>query len=113
MEKQDIFLIIILATLIFIYLTKISEFYVSGSYDITPNITVGMDLKGSNLSRNPYYPNNLINPTQEIKNQIIKLQSYESEQDGNTMSNYVSKDMKNISDNLEGFTMMNPYVSNN
>ncbi len=117
MENQDVFLIIIIAALVFLYLSKMYETYVSGSFDITPAITVGMDWKGSQVAGLPYYPNNLSDAPQKMTTQIKKLQSYESNTDGPTDSNYVASGMQIQSDinnvnSLEGFTMMNPYVSN-
>lgn len=116
MERQDVFLIIIVVAVVFLYLTRIYETFVPGSFDITPGITVGMDWKGSQVSSMPYYPNNIINPPQNINNQMMKLQSYQPNMDGHTESKHVSSGMKNIKninnvDNLEGFTMMNPFVS--
>ena len=118
MERQDVFLIIIIVVIVLLYLSKMCETYVSGSYDITPAITIGMDWKGSQVSTYPNYPNNLINPPQNVDVQIKKLQSYQSESDGETNSNYVSTGMQNnqqmnnpnVSNSLEGFTMMNPYI---
>ncbi len=115
MERQDVFLIIIIAVIVFLYLTKMYETYVSGSYDITPAITVGMDWKGSQVAGYPYYPNNLDNPPQDIDVQMRKLQSYQPNSDGPTNSTYVSAQMSDLSnpnnvDNLEGFSMMNPFV---
>lgn len=119
MERQDVFLIIIIVVISFLYITRMYETYVSGSFDITPAITVGMDWKGSQVSAYPNYPNNLINPSSDIDVQIKKLQSYEPKQDGKTSSDYVSANMQNNNfindpsepDSLEGFTMMNPYVA--
>lgn len=116
MERQDVFLIIIIGVIVFLYLTRMYESYVSGSYDITPAITVGMDWKGSQVSTMPYYPNNLNNPPQNVDIEMRRLQSYQPNADGQTTSTYVSAQMNNISnsnnlDNLEGFTMMNPFIS--
>jgi hypothetical protein len=119
MERQDVFLIIIIAVIVFLYLTKMYETYVSGSFDITPAITVGMDWKGSQVSGFPFYPNNLVDPPQDVNVQMRKLQSYEPDVDGQTTSNYVSADMQNtkqmnnpnVPNDLEGFSMMNPYIS--
>lgn len=118
MERQDVFLIIIIVVIAFLYMTRMYETYVSGSYDITPAITIGMDWKGSQVSGYPYYPNNLINPPHDADIQMRKLQSYEPDQDGKTSSDYVSADMQNNKspnnpdepDSLEGFTMMNPFI---
>ncbi len=119
MERQDVFLIIIIIVIAFLYMTRMYETYVSGSFDITPAITVGMDWKGSQASGYPYYPNNLINPPNDVNIQMRKLQSYEPNQDGKTSSEYVSTDVKNNNltnysnkpDDLEGFTIMNPFIS--
>ena len=119
MERQDVLLIIIIVVIVFLYLTKMYETFVPGSYDITPAITVGMDWKGSQVAGFPDYPNNLQNPSQKVDIQMKKLQSYQPETDGETNSNYVSADMQNnkqmnssnVSNNLEGFTMMNPYIT--
>jgi hypothetical protein len=127
MERQDVFLIIIIIVIAFLYITSKYETYVSGSYDITPAITVGMDWKGSQVSGYSNYPNNLINPSEDVDIQMRKLQSYNPNQDGITSSDYVSANMQNNklitdlndsynsnnqnnSDSLEGFTMMNPYI---
>ena len=118
MERKDVFLIIIIIVIAFLYMTRMYETYVSGSFDITPAITVGMDWKGSQVSKYPFYPNNLINPPHAIEIQMRKLQSYEPYQDGKTSSDYVSADMQNNKlsndpnepDSLEGFTMMNPFI---
>lgn len=115
MERQDVFLIIIIGVIVFLYLTRMYETYVSGSFDITPAITVGMDWKGSQVSGYPYYPNNLVNAPQDVDIEMRKLQSYQSNTDGPTDSTYVSAQMTDASnpnnvDNLEGFSMMNPYV---
>jgi hypothetical protein len=118
MERQDVFLFIIIITIVILYLSKMYETYVSGSFDITPAITVGMDWKGSQAAGIPFYPNNLVNPPQNVDVQMKKLQSYEPEIDGQTTSNYVSTNMQNnkkminsnVPNDLEGFTMMNPYI---
>ena len=112
-----ILVVILVVVLVLFYINKMYETYTSGSFDITPSITVNMDWKGSQVSTYPYYPNNLVNAPQNIAPQILKLQSYQSDLDGPTDSTYVSSDMqtqRNIDDidNLEGFTMMNPYVPN-
>jgi hypothetical protein len=119
MERQDVFLIIIIAAIVFLYLTKMYETYVSGSYDIPPGITVAMDWKGSQVSGLPNYPNNLTNPSPDVDIQMRKLQSYQPDVDGQTSSGYVSTDMQNnqqinnpnAPNSLEGFTMMNPFIS--
>lgn len=119
MERQDLFLLIIVITIVFLYLSKMYETYVSGSYDITPGITVGMDWKGSQVAGSPYYPNNLVNPPKNIDVQMKKLQSYEPKSDGQTTSNYTGTQMQNnqqmnnpnVPNDLEGFSMMNPYVT--
>lgn len=119
MERQDVFLIIIIVVITFLYITRMYETYVSGSFDITPVITVGMDWKGSQVSGYPNYPNNLINPPHDLDIQMIKLQSYEPKKDGKTSSDYVSANILNNKsinnpnepDSLEGFSMMNPFIS--
>ena len=119
MEKQNIFLIIIIATIIFLYLTSIYETFISGPFDITSAITTDMDWKGSQLSKLSVYPNNLNSPSTQSEIQIKKLQSYQSGSDGETTTNYVSSQLKNninglnpkLPDSLEGFTSMNPFVS--
>ena len=109
--------------LVLMYGSKMYETYVSGSFDITSGITVDMDWKGSQVSTLPYYPNNLINPPQDIVTQMKKLQTYQADLDGPTDSTYVSacaNNQLNIDDgnnldnvnNLEGFTTMNPYMPN-
>lgn len=118
MERQDVFLLIIIAAIVFLYLTKVYETYTSGSYDITPAITVGMDWKGSQVAAFPNYPNNLTNSSPQVDIQMKKLQSYQPDVDGQTSTNYVSTNMQNnqkmnssnVPNNLEGFTMMNPYT---
>lgn len=116
MERQDVFLLIILLAIVFLYLSTFYETYTSGSFDITPAITVGMDWKGSQVSKFPYYPNNLVNPPHNVDIQMMKLQSYQPIQDGPTSSNYVSANNPNPNpnennvDNLEGFSVMNPFV---
>ena len=113
LDRQDILLIIIVGVILFLYMSRMYETYSSGSYDITPSITTQMDWKGSQLSGIPYYPNNLNNPPQNVDVNIRKLQSYDPETDGKTNSVYVSSNMQNnLGNNLEGFTMMNPYVPN-
>jgi len=116
MESLYVFIFILVIVFVLLNVSKMYETYVSGSFDITPGITVDMDWKGSQVSTYPYYPNNLTNAPQNITTQIKKLQSYQSESDGPTGTDYVSmniKNQKNIDNvnNLEGFTMMNPFVS--
>lgn len=118
MKNQDIFLIIIISTIVFLYLTNIMESFSSSSFNITSAITTDMDWKGAQLSKLAVYPNNLTNPSDKIV-QIKKLQSYQPETDGETTSNYIMNQMKNntnelnpkLPDSLEGFTQMNPFVS--
>ena len=122
MKKElVIFIIVMFVALVVVYfLSKHHETYVSGSYDITPSITVNMDWKGSQVATFPNYPNNITNGSEKVQTQIRKLQTYQSKSDGPTDTNYVSTDMTykpdqanmNNVNNLEGFTMMNPYVSN-
>ena len=123
---RNIFLIVLIVILVILYVNKMYETYVSGSYDITSPITVNMDWKGASLSKYPYYTNNLVNPPTNVLNKIQELQKYQPKQDGPTNSNYVANDMTmqhnlDNSENREGFrdiedieefTMMNPYVSN-
>jgi preprotein translocase subunit SecF len=119
MENMHVFVIIIVIVLVVIYFFSYYEAFVSGSYDITPSITVDMDFKGSMVSTFPYYPNNLVNSSQQIDAQIKKLQSYQADYDGPTMSNYVSENVKNtknindpnVPNSLEGFSLMNPFVA--
>ena len=121
MKGQDIFIIIAILILIFFYITKMCETYASGSYDITPSITVAMDWKGSQLSGLPYYPNNLINASGDVDVQIKKLQSYQPKEDGVTDTTYVSANMQfdnnennpNLPDDLENFSMMNHFIKDN
>jgi hypothetical protein len=117
MKASHIFVIILLVVLGFYIIPKICENYISGSFDITSEITTDMDWKGSQVSNLPYYPNNLTNPPNDVLGEIIRKQSYQPTQDGPTTSTFVSGNMKNIPkindvNNLEGFTMMNPYVNN-
>lgn len=121
--NRNIFLIVLIVVLVLLYVNKMHETYVSGSYDITPSITVDMDWKGATLSKYPYYTNNLVNPPTNTLNQIQQLQKYQSAQDGLTDSSYVATGV-NVEQNidnpsnregfetLEGFSMMNPYVHN-
>jgi len=115
MQNSHIFIIIIVIIFVLLYVFKMYENYETNSFDITPSITVDMDWKGSQLSTYPYYPNNLINSLPNIKTQIKKLQSYQEEMDGPTETKYVQNNMKVTNsidnpNNLEGFTMMNPYI---
>ena len=104
MEKNYVFIIIIVIVLVLLYFNMYNEYYTNGSsYDITPSITTNMDWKGSSLSKLPYYPNNLVNASPCISNKIKELQTYQPESDGPTDTTYVSN-------NYEGFSMMNPYV---
>lgn len=123
---RNIFLIVLIVVLVLFYVNKMYETYVSGSYDITPSITVDMDWKGAILSKYPYYTNNLVNPPTNIKNQIQQLQKYQSNTDGPTDTTYVATGMSmqqnlNNLDNprnmegfetLEGYSTMNPYIPN-
>lgn len=120
---RNILIIVLIIILIVIYAFYNKETYVSGSYDITPSITVNMDWKGATLSKYPYYTNNLVNPPANVLSQIQELQKYQPEEDGPTTSTYVADGMnveKNIDssesregfESVEEFTMMNPYISN-
>lgn len=114
---RNILIIVLIIILIVMYIFYNKETFVSGSYDITPSITVDMDWKGATLSKYPYYTNNLVNPPANVLSQIQELQKYQPKEDGMTTSTYVADGTnveKNIDspDNREGFTMMNPYVSN-
>jgi hypothetical protein len=114
---RNIFIIVSIVVLVILYLNKMFETYVSGSFDITSSITTNMDWKGATLSKYPYYTNNLINPPVDTLNQISSLQKYQPVSDGPTNSTYVSTGV-NVESNIdnpsnrEGFTMMNPYVRN-
>lgn len=114
---RNIFLMVLIAILILFYINKMYESYESNSYDITPSITTDMDWNGATLSKYPYYTNNLVNPPDDVLKKIKELQKYQPKIDGNTDTTYVANNM-NISSNLdnpdnrEGFTMMNPYISN-
>lgn len=119
---RNIFLVVLIVILVLFYVNKMYETYTSGSYDITPSITVDMDWKGATLSKYPYYTNNLVNPPANIQNQIQQLQKYQ-QKDGATNSTYVDSGM-NVQPNLdnpnnkegfgmlEDFSMMNPYIPN-
>lgn len=121
--ERNIFLIVLIVVLVILYVNKMYETYVSGSYDITAPITVDMDWKGAMLSKYPYYTNNLVNPPADVLSQIQQLQTYQPKEDKSTTSTYVSKGM-DVQPNLdnpenregfegvEEFSMMNPYVSN-
>lgn len=120
---RNIFIIVLIVVLVLLYINKMYETYVSGSYDITAPITVDMDWKGAMLSRYPYYTNNLVNPPADVLSKIQELQTYQPKEDGDTSSTYVSNGMNvqpnlDNSDNREGFegieefSMMNPYVQN-
>jgi hypothetical protein len=119
---RTIFIIALIIVLVLFYVNKMYETYVSGSYDITPSITVDMDWKGATLSKYPYYTNNLVNPPANILNKIQQLQKYQPKEDGPTDTTYVTTGMsmqQNLDnpnsregfETLEGFSMMNPYVS--
>lgn len=115
--SQNILIMVLLVVLIILYGSSMYETYVSGSYDISASITTDMDWKGATLSKYPYFTNNLVNAPSDVLEKIKQLQKYQSEQDGPTNSTYVSNNMnvdKNLDspDNREGFTMMNPYISN-
>lgn len=115
MEKQEIFILCLLLVIVAIYLPSACETYLSGSFNITPSITTDMDWKGSQLSAIPAYPNNLVDASGSVLNQIKQLQTYQASQDGQTTSNYVASGMKEESgidnpNSLEGFQMMNPFV---
>jgi len=120
---RNIFIIVLIFVLVLLYINKMYETYVSGSYDITAPITVDMDWKGAMLSRYPYYTNNLVNPPADVLSKIQQLQTYQPKEDGATASTYVSKgmDVQSNLDNpanregfegIEEFSMMNPYVPN-
>lgn len=114
---RNIFLIVLIVVLVILYVNNMYESFVSGSYDITSQITVDMDWKGATLSKYPYYTNNLVNPPADVLSQIQQLQTYQPKEDGATTSTYVSKGMEvqpNLDnpENREGFTMMNPYIAN-
>ena len=118
MYCKDIFILVLIVILVLFYLNKMYETYVSGSYDITSDITVAQDWKGATLSALPYYTNNLEKPPQDVMSQIKRLQTYQQSQDGPTDSTYVSSGQYSVTpdidspDNREGFTMMNPYITN-
>lgn len=124
-----IFPIVLVIILAILYTLGARENYFSDSYNITPQITTDMDWKGAMLSKYPYYTNNLENPPPDVLKKIQELQKYNPKTDGTTRTNYVSTDMSveknlsnpfnregfdelNNSDVLEGFTLMNPYISN-
>lgn len=120
--SRFIFLIVLIIALFLINVFHNKESFVSGSYDITPAITVDMDWKGATLSKYPYYTNNLVNPPINVLNKIKELQKYQPKEDGKTNSTYVTSGMDmeiNIDnpnneegfENIEKFTTMNPYVS--
>lgn len=114
---RNSFIIVLIIVLVILYICNVCETYESGSYDITPSITVDMDYNGAMLSKMPYYTNNLINPPVNVLNKIQKLQKYQPKEDGPTDSIYVNTDMeveKNIDNpnSREGFSMMNPYIPN-
>jgi hypothetical protein len=114
-ENTQVFVIVLIVILVLLYLNKMYETYGSGSYDIPLGLTTDMDWKGSQISSISTYPNNLNVPSQAINAQIKNLQSYQPNQDGTTSTNWVSTGMKTQSDinnpnNLEGFTLMNPYI---
>lgn len=123
---RNIFIIVLAVILVIIYIYKNRETYVSGSYDITAPITVDMDWKGATLSKYPYYTNNLVDPPADVSSQIQQLQKYQPEIDGPTDSTYVAQGMNReadldspenregfeMSNNLEEFSAMNPYVPN-
>lgn len=117
---RNIFFIVLVVVLVLLYIHRKYETFVDGSYNITPNITTDMDWKGAMLSKFPYYTNNLINPPTDKLTQIKQLQKYQQKSDGPTDTTYVAKNMKvehdldnpNNREGFEGFSMMNPYVSN-
>ncbi len=121
MENQEIFILCLIVGVVLLYIPSICENYVSGSFDITSAITTDMDWKGSQLSKIPTYPNNLVQPSGDLSIVIKDLQTYNPSQfnevsaDGPTSSTYVNSGMILESDinnpnNLEGFSMMNPYI---
>jgi hypothetical protein len=119
MQNQDIFIIVLIVILVLFYLAKMCETYVSGSFDITRDITVAQDWKGATLSAIPYFTNNLETPPPDVMSQIKQLQTYQKEQDGPTDSNWVASNGNyritpdiDSPDNREGFTLMNPYINN-
>jgi hypothetical protein len=119
MENKQIFIVILIIVLVLFYAYKMYERFVPGSYDITPSITANMDWKGATLSKIPYYTNNLQQVPSNDLDKVRYLQGYQPNIDGPTDSTYVSDGMEiptNLNDpnspnQLEGFTMMNPYVS--
>lgn len=116
MDKKVFFMVLIVILVIF-YAVNMFETYTSGSYDISPSITTNMDWNGAILSKYPYYTNNLINPPADVLKKIQELQKYQPNLDGPTDTTYIASNM-NLNDNIdnpnnrEGFSMMNPYVSN-
>lgn len=117
MESKNIFVLVLILILILFHWNKMYESFVSGSYDITSGITVAQDWKGASLSALPYYTNNLEKPPSDVLDQIKQLQTYQQSQDGPTESTWVSSNQYRVTpnidspDNREGFTMMNPYIS--
>jgi hypothetical protein len=117
METKNIFLIVLIVVLAYLFFARAFETFVDGSYDITMQNTTGMDYSGSFLSKLFSYPNNLNKPTKDTLDKIKMLQNYDVQKDGPTTTNWVSDGMKVIKnidspDNREEFTMMNPFVSN-
>lgn len=125
---RNSFLIVLIIVLAILYINNMYETYVSSSYDITPSITTNMDWKGAMLSKYPYYTNNLITPPNDVLSKIKQLQTYQPKEDGYTNTSYVTTDMTkpelnnltnregfeeiNESNEIEQFSMMNPYVPN-
>ncbi len=119
MENRDIFIIVLLIILVLFHLERLCEPYdITGSYDVTRDITVAQDWKGATLSSMPYYANNLEKPPEDLVSQIKQLQTYQATQDGPTDTTWVTSGQYrttpdiNSPDNREGFTLMNPYVAN-
>jgi hypothetical protein len=134
MNKEN-FIIILIVIFVIFYTLKINETFNTNTKDITSNIIIDNNIKSNIISKYPYYPNNLETPPEYIKNQIEELQKYQNEYDGLTKSilenknnielNRINKiknidNLENLEKNdkiegfseLEGFSMMNPYISN-
>ncbi len=119
MKNIQIFIIVIIIVLVLFYTHRMFENFVPGSYDITPLITVNMDWNGATLSKIPYYTNNLQQIPPQNLNNVKYLQEYKENIDGPTNSTYVANKMTiptnlddpNSPNQLDGFTMMNPHIS--
>ena len=117
MESRDNFITVLLVILLILYVNKMYETYADGSYDVTRDIIVAQNWKGSSLSTIPNYTNNLETPPQNVLSKIQQLQTYQKSQDGPTDTTWVSTNMGEIPnidspENREGFTLMNPYMGN-